>query len=225
MSLSRFLAALVESGQVTVSLAPEEEAADAEAAAVLQEMDRLTRFNLAGQTPDFKPEVALWAARLLHHGCRFLAARDVEPAVISQVLRQPCPAPHSPATDYSADLTLQYLPDLIRTVRQVASGDPLLQELLGVARAWPLSSVGAAGMEKLDLGNFISDPSLRQLYVDRILAHEDVSRLGELAVDQAVREALGSFPDLCPVLAARLQIPGAPNKSPALLPLDPAVLH
>ncbi|MDB6112406.1 MAG: hypothetical protein JWR69_4156 [Pedosphaera sp.] len=213
MSLSHFLAALIESGRVTISLAFTEEA-DAEAGAVLQEMDRITRLNLAGKAPEFRPEAALWAARLLHHGCQFLAGRDVELAVISQVLQAPCPAPHSPATDYSADLTLQYLPDLIHTVRQVATGDPLLQELLGVAREWPLSSVGVAGLEKLDVRNFISDPALRQLYVDRILAREDASRLDGLPVDQAVREALGAFPELCRALATPLQISGAMDKTP-----------
>jgi hypothetical protein len=202
MSLSHFLVSLAETGQVAISPEfAEDPAIDTEADAVLLEMDRVSRLNLAGQAPAFLPNVALWAARLFHRGCQFLVCRDVDAAIVATALQDPCPENHSPATDYSADLTLQYLPDLIRMAQQVASADPLAQQLLAIAREWPLSSVGVRGLEKLNPDGFIAHSGLGQLYVDRILAREDVSRLGDPRVDAAVREALGAFPELCEGIA------------------------
>src|ERR1700756_2256764 len=171
MSLSHFLAALAESGQVTISI-DLTESVDAESESTLREMDRVARLNLAGQAPEFIPQAAVWAAQLLHRGCQLLVCRDLDTLVIDQALRAPCPTPRSPATDYSADLALQYLPGLVTMTRQVASGDPLLKALLVLARDWPLSSVGVAGLENLNVESFIADPALRQLYVDRILERE-----------------------------------------------------
>ena len=202
MSLSQFLVALAETGQVAVSPEFTEDAAiDADAEAVLREMDRVTRLNLAGQVPGLVTGAALWAARLFHRACQFLVCRDVDAAILVAALQDPCPERHSPATDYSADITLQYLPDLIRMAQQVASGDPLVQQLLSIAREWPLSSVGVPNLEQLNLDGFISHPALLQLYVDRILAREDVSRLGDPRVDSAVKEALGAFPESCESIA------------------------
>jgi hypothetical protein len=206
MSLSQFLATLVESGQVVVSLDFAEETGP-EADQILAEMDRATRQNLSGTAPEFMPDVAHWAACILHRGCQFLVCRDVDASLIGPGLREPCPAPRCPATDYSADLALQYLPDLIGMTRQAAAGDPLLEHLLALAREWPLSSVGVREVEAPDVQSFIGDAALRQLYVDRILAREDVSRLGNPRVDGAVREALGAFPELCWSVAARVQSP------------------
>jgi MoxR-vWA-beta-propeller ternary system domain bpX4 len=208
MSLSHFLVALAESGQVAVPPQFAEET-DNDAVGVLAEMDRVTRLNLAGTAPEFRPEVALWAARLMHRGCQFLVCRDVDATIITQAMADPCPSAHSPTSDYSADLTFQYLPDLIRMTGQVAAGDPLLQQLLVLARQWPLSSVGVRQIEGVDVQWFISDFALRQLYVDRILAREDIARLGDPRVDHAVREALGAFPELCRGVAERLKTPAA----------------
>src|SRR5262249_25031638 len=109
--------------------------------------------------------------------------------------------PPSPETDYSADLVLQYLPDIIGMTRAVASGDPLLQQLLILAREWPLSSVGVSEVGQVGVNAFIGHAGLRQLYADRIIARADLTRLGEPSVDTAVRQALGAFPDLCKPVA------------------------
>ncbi len=216
MSLAHFLVALAETGQVAV--APEfSNDVDSQAGAVLLEMDRVTRLNLAGTPPEFIPQVALWAASLFHRGCQFLVCRDIDANIVVKALQEPCPAPHSPAADYSADLTFQYLPDLVTMTRQVASGDPLLQQLVAIAREWPLSSVGIKEVESVKVDAFISNISLRQLYVDRILAREDVSRLGDPRVDEAVREAIGAFPELCRPVADHLKIPPTSETTPAIL--------
>ena len=203
MSLARFLGALAETGLVTVS--PDlAEGPDEEVETVLLEFDRVARLNLADDAPEYLPDVALWAAALLYRACQFLVCRDVDEALIEEGLRLPCPRGYSPAVAYSVDLVLQYIPGLVRMTRQVAAGDPLLRALVELGRAWPLSSVGVRNVGDVDVSGFIEDPALSRLYVDRILARQDLSRLGDPRVDAAVREALGGYPELGGAVADRL---------------------
>jgi hypothetical protein len=133
----------------------------------------------------------------------------MEAAAVHESLSSPCPEKPSPAVCYSVDLSFRYLPDLLSLAKGIAPADPLVTGLTGLARAWPLSSVGVLGIEgPVDVRPFIADPSLRQLYVDRIIDKADASRLGDPQIVDLVREALGDFPDLAPKLAPALQQQG-----------------
>lgn len=201
MSAVGFFTELFESGRVSVLTEPLPEL-DSEVDAVLVSAEKVAAMNLAGTTPDFSLVTARWAALLFYRACQFVICRDIDAKTIQQLLQEKCPEAHSPQTDYSADLVFQYLPDVIGMTRAIASGDPLLQQLLAVAREWPLSTVGVPDVGPVEVQAFIGHSGLRQLYADRIIARRDVARLGEPMVDLAVREALGAFPDLCPPIAA-----------------------
>jgi hypothetical protein len=208
MSATRFLTDLFESGRVSVEPGPLAEL-DREVDPILESAEKIAAINLAGTAPAFCLSTARWAALLLYRASQIVVCRDVEAKTIRELLGEKCPQSHSPQTDYSADLLFQYLPDAIGTARAVASGDPLLQPLLILAREWPLSSVGVADAGPVDVKAFISHPGMRQLYADRIIARADVTRLGDPLVDSAVREALGAFPELCKPIAAHFSRSGS----------------
>ena len=105
--------------------------------------------------------------------------------------------------------------------RAVASGDPLLHQLLMLGRGWPLSSVGVPGVDPVDVESFLGHFGLRQLYVDRIIARQDVTRLGNPLVDMCVRETLGAFPDLCKPIALHLSQASSEIKFGDSLALEP----
>lgn len=195
MSVAPFLANLFESGRVGVALTQQPEPDETLAAALLP-AEQVVRLNLAGEAPEFLVPVACWAARIFYGGCHFLVCRDVDPKAIAAFFEQPCPAPRSPAVDYSADLVFQYLPDLIAMARGVALGDPLLEHLLALARGWPLSSVGVPDCVPTQIDSFIAHPALQQLYIDRILARTDLTRLSDSRVAGMAMEALGAFSEL-----------------------------
>jgi hypothetical protein len=88
------------------------------------------------------------------------------------------------------------LPDLIAMARGVALGDPLLEHLLALARGWPLSSVGVPDCVPTQIDSFIAHPALQQLYIDRILARTDLTRLSDSRVAGMAMEALGAFSEL-----------------------------
>lgn len=171
------------------------------------QFDRSARASLAWEAPELRMACAVWAAELLAGASRLAIARDMGAPEVGRVFATRCPAPRSAETDYSTDLFLRYIPDLLEWVTRLASDDPLVGKLRGVAAEWPLSSVGVRDLRIASIEPFIGHASLRQLYVDRILACQDASRLEDPRVAEGVRAALGAHPELSPVLARLVEKP------------------
>ena len=197
MSAVVFVQSLLESGRVTV---PNDDSPPENLDQAVAELDRAARLEMAFDPPALSVPVAAWALRLLYTACQALVFREIEGDTVRPALAQPCPEVPSPRACYSADLSLRYVPDLIALARGIAPDDPLVAGLTGLARAWPLSSIGVADLGEVDPAPFLDHPSLRQLYVDRIIERGDASRLAHPDVGAAVREALGAFPELAPKL-------------------------
>ena len=196
---------LVTSGRVHVGRGLLEKAPPAtEVGAVLMDLDLAARVEMAGDAPPLSMGPALWGAWMVYQGAQFLAHRELEGGLVKSRLGAAAPAAGSPWVTYSVDLTMRYLPDLVALARGLAPSDPLVEGLLGLARAWPLSSVGIAGVGEVHVGSFFGHPALRALYVDRILERKDVARLADPEVREAVREALGEHRELAPFAAAAL---------------------
>lgn len=203
MNLPDFLHQLAENGVAVVS-ADEVLESGGGVAEIVRAWDAVQRGELAGTAPELIPAAAEWAAVRLYRGCQALVCRELPPVEMQAMLREPCPAKASAAADYSVDLVFRFLPDLVALARRVSRGDPLVEELLVLARAWPLSSVGIEGVGAVEAARVLAHAGLRQLYVDRIIATGDAARLDDEAVRAAVKSALGAFPELAPALAAAM---------------------
>ena len=202
-ALALFLKTLAEEGRAVVSHEPlANESTDA--LMVLRQYDNLARNELALDAPAFSTEAALWAARLVYHLCQFTVCRDIGEERIKEIYSLSCPTPRGSETDWSADLTLRHLPKLFQLARHLSHGDPLVEQMKQIATAWPLSSVGITGLVNFQLDSFISHPTLRRVYADRILAAGDGTRLGDPRVDDLLRADLGIHHELAPAIAAKL---------------------
>ena len=182
----------------------QDEEVTGDSSAIVREWDAVQRQELGGVAPDLNEAAAEWAAVRLYRGCQALVCREMPPAEMQKMLREPCREPASVAVDYSVDLVFRFLPDLVALARRVSCDDPLVEELLALGRAWPLSSVGIEGVGAVDATRLRAHPGVWQLYIDRILATGDVTRLNDEAVRIAVGAALGAFPELAPGVAAAL---------------------
>jgi hypothetical protein len=203
ITLTDFLARLSESG--TAVVLPETQLVPGEGwDEIVREWDTVQRAELAYEAPDLSLPAAEWAALRLYRGCQALVCREMPPADLQRYLAHPCPEPRTPSVDYSADLLFRFLPDLFAVVRRVEPHDPLVAELRLLARAWPLSSVGIENLGEVDPSPVLTHPALRQLYVDRIVATGDTTRLSHPEVRRAVQAALGAYPELAPALTAPL---------------------
>lgn len=167
------------------------------------------RDALAGAPPPLSQPAAEWAAVQFYRACSLLIHRETSVETMQALLREPCPEPASPSTVYSVDLMFRHLPELARLT---PLNDPFAEELLRWGCDWPLSSVGmafpsagSAAREFASIDVWSEDCALRSLYVDRLLAANDVSRLGDARIERAVRAALGDHGWLAPKMAAALE--------------------
>lgn len=205
MSVRDFLVDLSSTGRVRVARSDLARSPPvAEIAPILMDMDLAARIEMAGEAPPVSMPAATWAALVFYQGALALAHRDIDAGMVRAALARACPAPPSPWVAYSVDLTFRWLPDLIALARGIAPSDQLVLGLLDLARTWPLSSVGVAGVGKVSSDGFFEHPSLRMLYVDRILERGDVARLEDPLVREAVHECLGDQRHLAPAFAAAL---------------------
>ena len=82
-------------------------------------------------------------------------------------------SPLTPSHHLSADLTLRYLPQVLRRARGLDPSDPLVAQLANVLRTWPLSGVLSDVEEgplvPLDFGGH---PGLMLLYAERLVGND-----------------------------------------------------
>jgi hypothetical protein len=201
-----FLTELLETGRVRASaVGGTVEAMMTQLPTAIHDADIAARLELPATPPALSIPAATWAATLFYHACRFLVYREFGEAVIRSNLQSKCPESPSPSSCYSVDLTLRYLPDLIRQASGIADDDPLVKSLMQIARQWPLSSVGIPLEGEVDASRFIKDRCLRTMYAERILTQGDVTRLKSSEVRQVVREVIGIHAERWPTITAALK--------------------
>ncbi|HTL28051.1 MAG TPA: hypothetical protein VL282_02470 [Tepidisphaeraceae bacterium] len=193
MSIQQFWDQLHEGGRVTVADALPIESKDL--ARAIEETDAVWRLELAFDPPALVMHAATWAALRIYRACQFLVYREIDAETVARDLKMACPDAPSPAVCYSVDLAFRALPDLSNLARAISPEDVLAKGIAELGRQWPLSSVGMQDIGDVDADPFIEDRSLRQLYVDRIIERQDVSRLKDERVKRAVRGALAGVPE------------------------------
>ncbi len=201
-----FVKSLLAEGRVRVgeairrdgsTFAPSPEESDA-VASVLGDFEIEYRRELPGIPPAVHREALLWGALTVYRASSLLVYRDADPEIADKLLTEPCNVIPSPDACYSVDLTLRFMPDLLRLAKATSSKDPMIGSLKTLARRWPLSSVGIADLGTVEPETFLDDECLTRIYVDRIFAAKDRSRLNNTVVDRAVRVAIGIHAELVP---------------------------
>jgi hypothetical protein len=209
MTVARFVESLFTGGRVRVGESVDRNAQLRhptsedlqEAESILKDLESSYRADLPDNPPAISDKAMIWGAVTTYYTSSFLAYRDAGEEAIRLALSVPCPEAPSPSVCYSVDLTLRFLPDLVRLARAVSANDPLVDILTSLARQWPLSSVGIADVEPVDVTSFVDNNCLLQLYTDRIIATKDRSRLKEQIVRDKIRSAIGLHSELAPELS------------------------
>ncbi len=192
MQLTGFIQSLITDGTVTVAgdvRMPGDEDSS-RVSSLLGAAHGIDSGHLAGEAPAFDGKAAHWAAAILYRAiqCHFLRYLTDE-KVIS--LLPDYDGEVTPEAIYSADLMLRHLPAFFHLVRHTTPGDVLLHRLKSIAAAWPLSSVGINTDEAVNPAAVMQHPSLRMLYIDRIIATKDTTRCQHPDILRAVQEVIG----------------------------------
>ncbi len=193
MSYAGFLESLFESGCVRVAFPLPLSATGVDAGnAVLCAFEQRWRCELPAGIPPYEPTSAGWAGTQLFRACQLLVFRDLGEAEVHELLASSnAPNPKCPTAVYNVDLTFRFLPDLFKLANAHSANDPLVGHLRSWARTWPLSSVGIPDPAPWEAESFREYGGLLAMYVDRIIAADDTSRLRQPQVAEAVRAALG----------------------------------
>ena len=203
MPLLRFLRQLFDHGRVTVE---QEVHPKVDAAAVnelLTVYEAAYRQQLPAEMPALHLEAATYGAAMLYRAAQLLIYREASAEDVARTLHLGAAAgtSNSAGDQYSVDLCLHFLPDLVRLARAAAQDDPLVARLLQLGACWPLSSVGIAGVVLDDvslrrIGELSQHPGLWRLYIDRVMLTGDAARLVHEPTKFAAKAAIGAFPQL-----------------------------
>jgi hypothetical protein len=204
------LRGLLEEGRIVLKTPLVPVAAELRAAeAVLTEFEQRYRLEMPGEAPAFSLPAALWGAEITYLACQCLAFREIDEPELNSRLSRSFAGPRDSSAHYSVDLTLRVLPDLYHRARSASRNDPLLARLQEWAESWPLSSVGMpepieenVPARPKDIQAILAHPSLRTLYIDRIMSRKDLSRLCDPRVRELVTAAIGMHEELAPELLA-----------------------
>lgn len=206
-----FAQSLFETGQLTVARLQTVDPAETSSwtsnqsvQSYLQSIERIWRGQCPGIPPNFLPDFAEQAVQALELFCQAIVHREVSVEQLKRNLDQllaTTPAQYDePSVHYSVDIAYRFLPQIAERASRLEPNDPLISLLQEHLLRWPLSSVGAVSTE-LKLPVAIRHPSLWSMYIDRVIVHEDKTRLNEPSVKEAVATALGPHPFLAPQLA------------------------
>jgi len=193
MTLTDFLSALINKGEVTVAPVPAAfDNGDIRLAQVhLQQYYEDDRTDMPSVAPAYDAEAALWAACYIYRTVQFILLRNLGEEYIAVYLK-PYTGAYTPSAAYSADLTFRYLPDLLHLAQGLSPEDPLVKEMAATAARWPFSAAMVPAVNTEDLSVILEHDSLRIAYIDRIMLAKDINKCTHPACLPLVREALGA---------------------------------
>ena len=203
--LTTFLNSLFENGRVRVDTNEFTEPADLQnAAEKLRELETFVRTDAPRGLPDLDLDCALRATMLLYKCCQLYVDQSASNAdSFNQTMQsfREIGDTQKPSTHYSADIVLRFLPTLWKLTQRVSRSDNLTELLETAGTYWPLSSVGMQLSESQFWHPVLDENSaLQQIYIDRIIATQDESRIAEPKVRAGIRRAVGMHESLAPGL-------------------------
>jgi hypothetical protein len=170
-AFDEFLTSLFDEGKIVFRTAPRDRSS-VSAVTVLAAAFEACSLAVAGPRIAFNPETALAAAELLRQASWALVNRDERMTDLIKRLKMPG-SPLTPSQHLSADLTMRYLPQVLRRARGLEPSDPLVAQLANLLRSWPLSGVLSDIVEgPLVPLQFGGHPGLMLLYAERLIGND-----------------------------------------------------
>lgn len=159
---------------------------------LLKEAYQQDILHMPATAPAYNADAALWAARYLYTALQLTVIRNLEAEKVAEQIED-FTGSLTPATIYSADLVLRYLPDVFLLAKGLSPADIMVKKLAAAALQWPFSSVGIPLTDRPDETIILQHSSLQIAYIDRIIQRKDVKRMNNEAVQTYVQEALGNY--------------------------------
>ncbi len=145
------------------------------------------------QPPEFEAESALWAAQTVYTTAQILLYRQHNVADLPKLLPD-FPLDPTPARILSVDLTLRFLPDMLKQAQHLDPEDAVIPLLENKLIQWHYSGVTTKlPLEKLDFRYIIANDCLHQLYTNQIIQYKKTQLAGHPAFTTNVQASLGNY--------------------------------
>jgi hypothetical protein len=97
----------------------------------------------------------------------------------------------------SADLCLRFIPDILVQLKLIDPEDGLIGVLENFLVTWHYSGISyALDIQMLNFEQIIANPSLKQLYIDRVIHHKRMDLAKHADLSEGVKSSLSIFADL-----------------------------
>ena len=159
---------------------------------LLENADQIARQHAPADPPAFDRHAALWAARVMQFTCVRLVDKIEMDIELPEDLAKAEPDATSASHHWSVDLVLRSWWNLVKRSTADNQDDPLNTTLLNIASRWPLAAVGTTSPIASDRLLVVwGHPSLRHIYIDRVIQRADREKASELLVAEAIRRVEG----------------------------------
>lgn len=143
--------------------------------------------------PPFEKEAAIWSSKILFYATQLVMYREHSGHSLANFFPR-FNHPKSTAAILTADLSLRYLPSILKYLEQIDIEDELIQILHKILTEWHYSGLlSDMKLEPANLESMMEDNCLKQLYVDRIIKHKRKKIGNKKEIKHLVLSALGNF--------------------------------
>ncbi|WP_108113856.1 hypothetical protein [Kordia periserrulae] len=149
--------------------------------------------NYPFEAPVFHKEAAVWAAKTIYYAAQFLAHRLEEPKDLQQFFAD-FTEEISPSVILSADISLRFLPFIIKELEYIDFDDWLVKLLKKQLQNFSYSTIGhdlELEIQEEQLAKLFQNDCFRTLYIDRVIAQKDISLATQKIIQKNVAIQLG----------------------------------
>ncbi|WP_156169252.1 hypothetical protein [Kordia jejudonensis] len=150
--------------------------------------------NYPFESPEFDEEAAIWGAKMIYFGAQFLGHRHDEPKDLNQYFEE-FTTEITPASCLSADISLRFLPFIIKELEAIDFEDWLLKILKAHIKKFPYSAIGHDLNLEIDqekLTELFQNGCFKTLFIDRVIEKKDISLTEHTIIHENIAIHLGA---------------------------------
>lgn len=147
-----------------------------QAVAFLQSEFEAERLDWMDDSLPFDAEAALWSAKIVYYTAQLLLVREGSAKDLPALFPAFSGAVKVSA-QLTADLLLRFLPALIKQLKLIDTGDPLIVILEEILKTFHYSAIGYdIEIPSENITAQFANPVFKKLYLERIVARQDYKR-------------------------------------------------
>jgi hypothetical protein len=154
------------------------------------------RLDFLSDQINYDQETGIWAGKIIYHSVQlYLIRKDTDKNL--EKLIPPFKGKIDVSSALSADLSLRFLPQIVLSLQNADSEDPLIKMLENILMQFHYSAVGFdLDLEKVNWEEALKDHTYRKLYLERIV-EKKAYKLAEIPyINQLLIAEFGMYKDV-----------------------------